>query len=278
MPDIGSFHPQIVHFVIAGLSLGILFRWLSLTGKLPWTDRAATALIVLGTIASVVAVQSGTQAHELAERIPGVGEAVRMHEDAGKETRNLFLAIAALELIALLPAVAKTKWRRGVIAGSAAVCVWGAYQLYEVGDLGGDLVFSYAGGVGMRSGDSADVNNTVRAALYNRALLDRDQKNPAAAAREFAELAQRFPGDPAVQLAAIESLITDRRDPAAALAALRQQAAPPDTSRLRTRYDMLRADAFAGLGRQDSARAILGALAQRFPQSERIKAKLAKLQ
>jgi uncharacterized membrane protein len=275
MPEIGYFHPQIVHFVIAGLFLGILFRWTSLTGKLPWTDRAATALIIIGTAAAVVAVISGKATHELSERIPGVGAAVRLHEDAGEDTRNFFLALAALEIAALVPAL--SKWRRWLLMGSAAAGVWGVYQLYEVGDLGGDLVYSYGGGVGMRSGDSADVNNVVRTAIYNRALLDRDQKNAAAAAREFQELATRFPADVGIQLAAIESMLTDRQDPVAAMAALRQMAAPPDSSRLRTRYEMLRADAFAGTGHVDSARAILSALAQRFPQSQRIKDKLAKL-
>lgn len=55
MPDIALFHPQIVHFVIAGAGLGLLFRWISLTGKLKWTDGAATALLVIGAGAAVLA-------------------------------------------------------------------------------------------------------------------------------------------------------------------------------------------------------------------------------
>ena len=276
MPDIGYFHPQIVHFIIAGLLIGIGFRWLSLTGKFPWADRPATIILVLGAIVSVFAVLSGTQAHELAERIPGVAKAVQDHEDAGHDVRDFFLIIAAVELLALVPAFAK--WRKWLLILSGVLCIWGAYDIYDVGRLGGVLVYSYAGGVGMRTGDSADVNNTVRAALYNRALLDRQQKNADAAAKDFAELAQRFPNDPQVQLAAIGSLVTDKKDPTAALAALRAMPVPPDSSRMWGRYQSVRADAFEALGQKDSARAVVQAMLAKFPQSERLKARLQKLQ
>lgn len=275
MPNIGYFHPQIVHFVIAGAGLGIFFRWLSLTGRLTWTDRAATALILIGTAAAFLAVKSGTDAHGAAERIPGVVRAVQLHEDAGEDTRNLLLFIAALELVALVPAVAK--WRKLVLAGSAVVGLAGAYEIYDVGRLGGELVYSYAGGVGIRSGDSTDVNRLVLAAMYDRAQLDRTQKNADGAARGFAELAARFPADTAVQLLAVESLLLDKKDFAGAMAALARIPAPPESDRMRTRYEMIRADAFIGMGQKDSARAILAALAGRFPANKRITDRLDKL-
>ncbi|MEA3245565.1 MAG: hypothetical protein U9Q74_05360, partial [Gemmatimonadota bacterium] len=56
MPNIAEFHPQIVHFVVAGAGLGIFFRWVSLTGRLRWTDGAATALILVGALAAWAAV------------------------------------------------------------------------------------------------------------------------------------------------------------------------------------------------------------------------------
>jgi uncharacterized membrane protein len=276
MPDIGFFHPQIVHFVIAGLFLGIFFRWVSLTGKVAWTDRAATTLLLIGTVAAWFAVTSGMNTHELSERIPGVASAVQAHEHAGHDVRFLFSIIAAIELLALVPAL--VKFRRWALIASALLCVYGAYKVFEVGDLGGDIVYEYAGGVGVRSGDSVDVNHAVLAALYNRALLDRQQKNAAGAAAAFADLAARFPEDPMLKLAAIESMMLDKNDPSAALAALTAMPAPPDSNfRMSNRYLMLRADAFAGTGQKDSARAILTKLAAKFPQSERIKAKLDKL-
>lgn len=276
MPEIGFFHPQIVHFVIAGLLLGIFFRWLSLTGKVAWTDRAATTLLLIGTVAAVFAVASGTDAHELAEQIPGLAPAVQAHEHAGHDLRNLFLAIAVLELAALVPAL--VKYRKWVLIASALACVFGAYKVYQVGDLGGDIVYEYAGGVGVRSGDSIDVNHMVLAALYDRAMLDRKEKNSAGAAATFADLAVRFPNDPLIQLAAAQSMITDRHDPAAALVALRAMPTPPDSAvRVWARYQRTRVDAFIGTGEKDSARAVLTLLAAKFPQNAMIKARLDSL-
>ena len=275
MPDIGYFHPQIVHFVIAGLSLGILFRVVSVTGKLPWTDRAATTVLLIGTVAAVFAVQSGTDTHQLSERIPGAAAAVQAHEDAGKDLRNLFLVIAAVELLALVPALAK--WKKYILIASALLCLAGAYEVYDVGRLGGIVVYSYAGGVGERTQDTTDVNHTIVAALYNRALLDRDQQNTAAAAQEFEELAHRFPDDQQIQLAYAQSLITDKKDGAAAMAVLAKLPTPTDTSRMWSRYQSTKADAFIAMGQTDSAKAILTALVAKFPQSQRLKDKLTKL-
>ena len=36
MPDIAHFHPQIVHFAIVLLLAGVVMRWISLTGKVPF--------------------------------------------------------------------------------------------------------------------------------------------------------------------------------------------------------------------------------------------------
>jgi uncharacterized membrane protein len=248
---------------------------ISITGKLPWTDRAATAVIVIGTVAAVFAVQSGTDTHQLAERIPGAAAAVQAHEDAGKDLRNLFLFISAIELAALIPALAK--WKKYLIIASALVCLWGAYEVYDVGRLGGVVVYSYAGGVGERTNDTTDVNHTMVAALYDRALLDRDQKNAAGAAQEFEELARRFPNDAQIQLAYAQSLIMDKNDGAAAMAQIAKLPVPADTSRMWGRYQSTKADAFIAMGQTDSARAVLTALVAKYPQSQRFKDKLAKL-
>jgi uncharacterized membrane protein len=275
MPNLGYFHPQIVHFVIAGAGLGIFFRWLSLTGKLTWTNGAATALILLGTVAAWFAVTSGADAHGAAERIPGVARAVQLHEDAGHDARNVLLLIAALELAALVPALGK--WKKMILVGSAIVGVGGAYEIYDVGRLGGELVYAYAGGVGIRSGDSTDVNRLLLAAMYDRAQLDRTQKNAGGAAQAFAELAAKFPNDATVQLLQVESLMQDKLDFTGALAGLARIPTPPDSARMYTRYEMDRADALVGAGQKDAARTILKALAARFPTAKRIQDKLDKI-
>src|SRR3989304_957149 len=98
MPDIGVFHPQIVHFAVALLFAGVFARWVSLTGKLPWIGPGATALLLAGALA-------------LGGR-PGV--------------------------------------RQGLLVASGVVGLAGGVALFEAAEHGGDIVYSYAGGVGIR--------------------------------------------------------------------------------------------------------------------------------
>src|SRR5439155_7126943 len=67
---LAALHPQIVHFVIALLFMGVLLRCVSLTGRAAFTGPAAAVLLLVGTVAAVLAVQSGTAAHGPVERVP----------------------------------------------------------------------------------------------------------------------------------------------------------------------------------------------------------------
>ncbi len=274
MPNIAEFHPQIVHFVVAGAGLGIFFRWVSLTGRLRWTDAAAVALTVVGTLAAWAAVRSGTEAHGVVERIPGAVAAVQQHEESGEALRNILTGLAILELGLLVPALAP--WRKWGRVAAALIGLWAAAGIYYAGHQGGELVYKYAGGVGTRSGDSTDVNRLVIAALYNRAILSRTQGNAAGAAAGFQDLAARFPQDETVQILAAESLIQDLKDYRGALAALSKIPVPPDTARAWLRYQLARADAYLGAGAKDSARLILEPISQKMPTNKRVQDRLAK--
>jgi uncharacterized membrane protein len=275
MPSLAYYHPAIVHFAVALLSVGVFLRWVSLLGRFDWTRHAATFLLLAGTVGAILAVQSGTNAHGPVERVPGARTAVQDHEDWGHKTRNLFLVVGALELLAL--GLGQKPARRWVYVGSAVVGLAGGYCLFEAGEHGGDLVYNYAGGVGIRSGDAADVDRLLLAGLYQKAMADRKAGDSAGAAVLIAELVTRYPADTDIQLLGIESLLTDKHAPTAALAALQKLPPFPDSSRARSRRDMLAADVYAGAGQLDSARAILTRLVAQFPQSQRIKDKLAHL-
>ena len=60
MPSLAALHPQVVHFVVALILVGVALRWASLAWRMSWLTPAATTLVALGTLASVVAVRSGT--------------------------------------------------------------------------------------------------------------------------------------------------------------------------------------------------------------------------
>jgi uncharacterized membrane protein len=275
MPDIGVFHPQIVHFVIAFLVGGVVLRVVSLLGRPAWAGPAAATLILVGALASVVAVRSGTDAHGPVERVPGARQAVVEHEEWGERTRNLFLGIAVIELIGLGLARSpdRDKIARGVRMASAAVGLVGLFFVYETGEHGGHLVYGYAGGVGIRSGQPEDVTHLLIAGLYHQAMQDRAQGRPEAAARLIEEMRLRAGDDWSVQLMAAESLLRDRGEPQAALDFLAGLDVPADNPQIAPRMGLLRADALEALGMTDSARVVVQDLANRFPTSRAVRAR-----
>jgi uncharacterized membrane protein len=277
MPSLAEFHPQVVHFAIALLVTGLVFRWISLTGRALFTGPAAAVLLLAGTLAAVVAVKSGDDAHGPAERVPGARAAVIEHEEWGERTRNLFFFVAAFEIGALLVRRRSTRVAKGLTVASALVGLIGGWMLYEAAEHGGELVYAYAGGVGIRSGDTADVTRLYVAGLYHSAQQARAQHDSGRAAELFATLGRQLPGDTTARFLAIESMIRDRRDGRGALAELGRTGVPADNQRWRLRHGFLKTDAFLLLGQSDSARATLEQLAQDFPAAQRVKDRLAEI-
>ena len=276
MLNLAPLHPQIVHFVIALCLVGVALRWLSLTNKVLFAGPAATTLLLLGAAAAWLAVSSGAAAHQPVEAIPGVGAAVRVHEDWGHRARTVLLVLAAIECAGLLLTKLPTLRRAAHIA-SALVGLLGAGAVIVAGEKGGELVYSYAGGPGLRTGDTADIARLFTAGVYEQALVDRARHQSQAAAGLIDELARRSPGDTGVELLRIESLLRDRADAAGTLAALSRLRLPDDNPRLQVRAGLLAADAYVATGQPDSARAMLRRLVTQFPMSQRLKDRLAQL-
>lgn len=268
-------HPIVVHFAIGLLIAGGLLRLISLFGRPAFANPAAAVLLLAGTLAAVLAALSGDAAHGPVERVPGSAAMVREHEEWGERTRNVFIAVAAVELAALW--LARRQKARPALIASAALCLGGLFCLYEAGEHGGELVYSYAGGVGIRTGAPQDVNRLLLAAAYHQAQLDRKEGRPQDAASVIAEAARRFPDDAGVKMLAAESLLLDRHDAAAALDALGKITVAKEDMRARTRLGMMTADAQLALGQKDAARATLTQLAADFPQSQRVRQKLETL-
>jgi len=277
MPDIGYFHPQIVHFAIALGFAGVAVRLLSLTGRFAWTRAGGAALLIAAAAAGFAAARSGDQAHGPVERIPGVRDAVVEHEEAGERARTALLLIAGIELIAL-GASRKAQLQRVLHGVSALAGLVGAFLLFEAGEHGGALVYQYAGGPGVRSNDSTDIRRLLVAGLYTQAMKDREAGRSEEAARLIEELARRMPGDQTVAFLAIESRIRDRADASGALAELETMNVPADNARLAVRKGTLMADALNDLGMRDSAVAVLRALARQFPESRGVQDALKRIE
>jgi len=265
MPNIGFMHPYVVHIVVGFVIAGCVLRIISLAGKWNWMNQAAATALILGAVAGYVAHRSGTDAHGPAERVPGAREAVMEHEEWGERSRNLFLLIAGVEVLGL----AFASRRRVIHMASAALGVVGLFVIYETAEHGGDLVYSYAGGVGIRTGEPEDVGRLLRAGLYHQAMLDRREHRAEAAGRLFAEMKQRWPEDQEVQVMAVESRLRDANDAAGALTEIDALLSGLSDPRLKRNATLLRAYAFLALGQKDSARAIVGKLASENPANAR---------
>jgi uncharacterized membrane protein len=272
MPNLGPYHPIVVHFAIVLLVVGCLFRWLSLTRRVAFASPAATTLLLAGTLAATVAVRSGLDAHGPVERVPGAASAVGEHEDWGIRARNMFFIVALAELVILI--LARRGKERIPIFVSSALCVAGLVCIYEAGEHGGELVYSYAGGIGIQSGQPEDVGRLLLAGLYHQAQLDRKAGRSAEAASLVDTAAQRFPSDLDVQLLAAESQLLDRKDPRAALSRLGAINVPKDNRRARLRHAFLTADALQAAGQPEGARATLQALRSEYPDNAALRRRL----
>jgi uncharacterized membrane protein len=276
--DIAVFHPQFAHFVIALGVIGVIFRMASLIGRLRFLSSAATILLVLTAGLAALSVASGDQAHEFIEDIPGVREPMTEHEEWGERTRNLFIGIAAIELIGLaFMSEKRRRIQRGFHMASALAGLIGLAFIYETGEHGGALVYSYGAGPGIRSKKPEDVENALVAGLYNAAMQNREAGKKEDAARLIAEIERLRPNDPTVKLVTIESIMKDKNDPNGALAALRGFA-PGDDPRLRMQVGVMKVDAFIAAQQPDSARATITQLVQEFPESAFLKRRAQELQ
>jgi uncharacterized membrane protein len=273
----GTLHPLVVHFAI-GLGLaGVAFRLLSLTRRFAFSNAAATTLVLVATIVSFVAVQTGTDAHGPVERIPGVRAAVEEHEAWGERARNTFTALAALEVVALVLYLRQHRRAYTVALAAAVVGVGASFAMYEAAEHGGSLVYEYAGGVGIRTGNPDDVNRLFVAGAYQQALQDR-QANRSVEAMQLIDLAAgRFTGNLELQMLAAEWTTDVKQDPAGAIARLDRIPIPSGDTRLRVRAGLARARALEVQGNRDGARAVVQTLLGEFPDRADLKGRLAEL-
>jgi uncharacterized membrane protein len=261
--NLAPLHPLVVHFAIVLIIVGVALKVVSLFGRPAFAAPAATTLLLLATVAAYVAMRSGTAAHGPVERAPGARPPVMEHEEWGERTGNIMLGIGALELAGL----ALRRWPKVKIvhAVSAVVGLAAVASVYEAAEHGGDLVYAYAGGVGLRSGDPKDIERLLLMGYYQQAMSDRKAGRGAQAAELIAAAAKRFPSDPEVQMLAGESMLVDQQNPQGAIGALSAISVPADNHFMKFRLATLQADAYEAAGQRDKAAAALEPVLKQFP-------------
>ncbi len=267
MLDLGYWHPVVVHFVIAWLVAGVVLRALSLLGRAAFASPAASLFLILGALLSLLAQQTGEAASGLAERVPWAADAVESHESWGNWTVWAFVAVAVLELGALV--LRRRGKERPALLASAGLGALALVLLVTTANKGGSVVYSYAGGVGLR-GDGGARDRVFLAGAFNILDADRRAGRPADAARLLEEMLRRYPADLDVQLLVAESKLVDLQDPAAALEALGRISVPKEDRRLRLRYGLLLVDALLAKGEREAAVAALQSLRTDFPDDPEV--------
>src|SRR6185436_19410415 len=98
----GALHPEVVHFAIALLFVGVLLRAVSLLGRPAFVGPTAAVLLILGSLAAFAAAYTGDVAHGPIEQMPGLRPSVESHEQWGDWARNIFGVVLLVELIGLV--------------------------------------------------------------------------------------------------------------------------------------------------------------------------------
>lgn len=143
MEFLATYHPQITHGPIVLLIVGFVFELIGLALDRPWWRKAATALLVLGVAGAILAVLSGNEAGEIAEKQQIPEDDVDAHQLMAYMT--LWYSIGALVLRGL---AARAGRFRTLLAGISllgwlAACVFVGIAAHR----GGDLVFEHGAAV-----------------------------------------------------------------------------------------------------------------------------------
>ncbi len=138
-----ALHPQIVHFTIVFILLGVAFRLVSLFGRPAWVGPAAATLLILAAPIAFVSERSGIEAHGPVERAPGARAAVVEHEWWGTHVPIAAGVVGLLELAGLL--WRKSPKAKAIRIASAVAGVASVVFVYQTAKYGGELVYSVRG-------------------------------------------------------------------------------------------------------------------------------------
>jgi uncharacterized membrane protein len=149
-PGWDGLHPLVIHFPVALLLVAPVFLLLSAF----WRRHAqafgiaALVLLVLGTAAAFVAVETGEAAAELADRTDAITAAITQHQELAEQARNVFAVITVCYALFLaLSAMIKPLARPGVQTAAALVTCCavfaGSLQVAAAAHQGGMLVHKF---------------------------------------------------------------------------------------------------------------------------------------
>jgi uncharacterized membrane protein len=151
LPTWDGLHPLIIHFPIGLLLIAPLFILLGAVVE-PRRGRmflmAALLMLILGTSAIFVAIETGESAAKLADRSPEISAVLERHEGLAERTKLAFSVLTfLLAVIIFLPAILKRELPRGIYVGMPIVFLFlyagGMLLLSNTAHNGGRLVHEF---------------------------------------------------------------------------------------------------------------------------------------
>ena len=151
LPPFEGFHPFIVHFTVGILLSAWVPMALGLADKkrrMPWF-RAGLMMLIMGTLFAFAGVFTGEAAeHVVDHSSERIEHAIHEHEELAEGARNLFVAVSAIYLAAMI-AFTKApdpKKKKIALAGIVLVAITytlAALALANAGHQGGLLVHQH---------------------------------------------------------------------------------------------------------------------------------------
>ncbi len=151
VPAWDGLHPLIIHFPIGLLLVAPLFLILGAIGGPRWGRSflwAALLLMVLGTAAVFVAIETGEAAGKLAERSAEVNPVLEHHEELAEQTRLTFSILTGAFAILMLATALLPRLRSRLFLTAAPLVVllfygFAAVLLSDTAHNGGRLVHEF---------------------------------------------------------------------------------------------------------------------------------------
>lgn len=150
------FHPLSVHFPIALLLVGFIFKVVALAIKKEVWITGGSILLILGTIGAWIAIYTGDLADGIVSRKLCDPTVLKEHENMAYLMAWIFTGAVFLDLLRFT----KTAFFKGNLVSIFMVVVLavGSVLLGYVGHLGATLVYQQGAGVYHPSGDCVEFN------------------------------------------------------------------------------------------------------------------------